>query len=307
MTNMDNNKPKNLTVYSDERYALGMEDGRPYLTAGGRKLTLSCHPYEPCLYITDEDGRLTAVHNAFDPYSVVETFAEGGTVTSITGREYGAKDFCRMVEYAAGMVDVQIDYAERVLGPVGEEKAPLKERVERRSNDVLGPLPEYERIIENDPFFDIISRYPDCVVDYCLVGDLQACKGLDAHRTALAWACRKLFIDIDGEVIWDYELGKAAAREISAVELFAPVEKGAMNYRKAFLLPPYPNDYTDADFDKVNAALFPNGTDKIEVLKWSTGWSEYFDDGNEWWGTLCLTVYDKSLDRIAVILASATD
>lgn len=57
----------------------------------------------------------------------------------------------------------------------------------------------------------------------------------------------------------------------------------------------------------MNAALFPNGTDQLEVYEWTTDWSDYFDEGHEWWGTLCLTVYDKSLDRFVVIMASATD
>ena len=63
----------------------------------------------------------------------------------------------------------------------------------------------------------------------------------------------------------------------------------------------------DSDFDRVNAALFPNGTDGLEIYEWTTDWSEFFDDGHEWWGALCFTVYDKTLDRFAVIMASATD
>ena len=43
------------------------------------------------------------------------------------------------------------------------------------------------------------------------------------------------------------------------------------------------------------------------MYEWTTDWSDYFDEGREWWGTLCLTVYDKTLGRFAVILASATD
>ena len=62
-----------------------------------------------------------------------------------------------------------------------------------------------------------------------------------------------------------------------------------------------------ADFDRLNAALFPEGTEGLEVYEWTTDWSEYFDEGREWWGTLCLTVYDKGMDRFVVILASATD
>lgn len=107
---------KTTVVYRDARYVLGMEEGYPYLVADGRKYRLTCHPYEPCLYITDENGFMAVVHNAFDPDCVLSSFEEGKTVESITGRVYNAYDFCRMVEYAAGMVNGQIDDAERVFG-----------------------------------------------------------------------------------------------------------------------------------------------------------------------------------------------
>jgi len=58
---------------------------------------------------------------------------------------------------------------------------------------------------------------------------------------------------------------------------------------------------------KRNEALFPKGKEGLEVYEWTTDWTEYFDEGHEWWGTLCLTVYDKLLDRMVVIMASATD
>ena len=107
---------KAVVVYRDGRYTLGQQNDRPYLIANGKRLTLTCHPYEPCLYITEEDGCKTAVHNAFDPFDVLDAFSRGETITSITGREYDARDFCRMVEYAAGMADIGINDAETVLG-----------------------------------------------------------------------------------------------------------------------------------------------------------------------------------------------
>ena len=106
---------KAVVVYRDERYTLGQQNDYPYLIANGERLTLTCHPYEPCLYITDEDGCKTAVHYAFDPFDVLDTFSRGETIGSITGREYNARDFCRMVEYAAGMADIGINDAEAVL------------------------------------------------------------------------------------------------------------------------------------------------------------------------------------------------
>lgn len=300
---------KNAVVYRDRRYVLGWEEDDPYLSVDGRKYRLTCHPYEPCLYLTDEEGHLTAVHNAFDPDSVLQAFLQGETVTSITGMEYDANDFCRMAEYAAGRYDIGIDDAEQVFGGRPQTKKPLPEKRQKEASPHGGILrPESGSIIEKDPFFDLMARYPDCVVDYCLVKNGSAEHGYDAHWKALVWACCKLFIDVDGSVIWHYDVGKAGAKPIRPEELFAPADgEGGLNYRKAFLHPPYGPVYSDADFDTVNAVLFPRGTDGLEVYQWTTAWSEYFDDGHEWWGTLCLTVYDRNLDRFVIILASATD
>ena len=166
----------------------------------------------------------------------------------------------------------------------------------------------------DDVFYRLIAEYPDIVCDYCLLNaDNQNAKkngvfpfrGGDSHRLALACAARKLFED--GEE-WTYDIKGAKCRKLSGKALFAPVDSDRwLNYRKAFLCPPHGNSYTDADFERVNAVLFPGGTDELEIYRWSTDWSAYFDEGNEWWGSLCLTVYDKSLDRFVVIMASATD
>ena len=110
-----NKRRLNLAVYSDERFRLVIENGRVTLTAGDNKYLLSCHPYEPCLYITSVNGVKTYVRNAFDPDVVADIFANGGTVTSITGREYGPRDFCVMVEYAATLGGADIDGAEKVF------------------------------------------------------------------------------------------------------------------------------------------------------------------------------------------------
>ena len=61
------------------------------------------------------------------------------------------------------------------------------------------------------------------------------------------------------------------------------------------------------DFKKVNEVLFPNGTDALDIYEWTTDWSDFFDDGHEWYGACCWSVYDKTLDRYVVMLVSATD
>ena len=61
------------------------------------------------------------------------------------------------------------------------------------------------------------------------------------------------------------------------------------------------------DFKKVNEVLFPNGTDPLDIYEWTTDWSDFFDDGHEWYGACCWSVYDKALSRYVVMLVSATD
>lgn len=279
----------------NERYMFGEENGDICVIADGKRYILTCHPYEPCLYITDETGIKTTVHNAFDPAVVSECFREGKTITSISGMEYDKKDFCEMVEYAAGMGDVGIETAEEVF----------KDRPKKKNPE--NSLQKENNTEENYIFCPPIDRDTDCVVDYYIVKNEHLSDDYNSHWLALAIACGELFTD-DGEPVWQYSIGKAKAKKVDTCELFAPIEKSdRLNYKKAFLDPPYGCDYTEKDFDAVNENLFPNGTDGLAVYEWTTDWSDYFDDGHEWWGALCYTVYDKTLDRFCVILASATD
>lgn len=166
----------------------------------------------------------------------------------------------------------------------------------------------------DDVFYRLIAGYPDAVCDYCLIraGDpvAQAAgvfpyRGVESHRGALSCAARELFAD--GRK-YPYDLQKARCRKLRSKALFAPAASDEwLNYRRAFLSPPHGNSYTDSDFDRVNAALFPGGAEGLEIYRWTTDWSAYFDEGHEWWGALCLTVYDRALERFVVITASATD
>jgi hypothetical protein len=163
-------------------------------------------------------------------------------------------------------------------------------------------------------FYNIINEYPEIVCDYCLINsESRFAKaegvfpyiGVESHRRALSCTARELF---DDGKEWSFNLSGAKCKKLKSKALFAPIASDEwLNYRKAFLCPPHENNYTDADFERVNAVLFPGGAEGLEVYRWSTDWSEYFDEGHEWWGALCLTVYDKSLNRFVVIMASATD
>lgn len=77
-------------------------------------------------------------------------------------------------------------------------------------------------------------------------------------------------------------------------------------YWFAFLEPPYGVPYTTEDFMKLNQVLFPF-PDSLEVYAWNNEFSNYFDDGKEWWGTGCWSAYDPVTTIFVVIGASLTD
>ncbi len=305
-------------IYRDDHYELGRLNGVPYLRVDGRRFVLSSHPYEPCLYIAEGNGLIqTSVHNAFDPLHVLEAFRAGRTVTSITGFEYDARDFCRMVAYASGRGNININEAEETFGnrskgrdnrdglPTGQDS-----RKDFGPEGREQPLGRMDRgIVEDAGVSSVLSDYPDIVVDYCLVTCGQNVQGYSAHRRALETASRMLLTDpMDAEASWHYDCGQAVGEQIDPEVLFIkPKDMRGVNYYGAFVFPPHGGRRSDMDFEHVNRALFSKGTSGLEVYEWTTDWSDYFDDGHEWWGAVCYTVYDKLLERFVVIMASATD
>ena len=81
-----------------------------------------------------------------------------------------------------------------------------------------------------------------------------------------------------------------------------------MNYWLAFSGPPYGIPYSEEDFRKINDLLFPIPFRKdLEIFSWNDDFSNYFDDGKEWWGTALWSIYDKWMNRFVIIGASLTD
>ena len=196
--------------------------------------------------------------------------------------------------------------------------------------------------IANDPFYGLLKLYDDCVIDYCLLQCDTPYQGEESHRRALELSIQILQAREADYYELKYDIDQAKAIRIEAETLlYAPrllrrdyygnafydCEWECQNtgdkipYWYAFLEPPHgasfgyvknhryikKRDYEPEDFQKLNQVLFPNGSDTLEVYEWSTDWTNYFDDGHEWWGASCWTVYDTSLNRFVVIMASATD
>jgi len=199
--------------------------------------------------------------------------------------------------------------------------------------------------LTQDPFYQLIgNEYDRCVIDYCLIApDMPYC-GIRSHREAVLYAMLKIIerylvehraseerwtdAIADDFFPWSLDFRKAEAHRIDPEEfLYVPtitrkIKGGSTIYDRcdpdvdageqipywyAFLEPPQYFDATPEDFARLNDALFPNGAESLEVYEWTTDWSNYFDAGHEWWGTACWSAYDRSLDRFAVLFASATD
>lgn len=200
------------------------------------------------------------------------------------------------------------------------------------------------RELVNDPFYRLIEGYRNCVIDYCLIVDDVPHRGQRSHRDAILFAMLKVMerymeserrdaLRYGGEVpdapfSWSVDMEKARGHRIDPAELLSvpddlrrdrtgrwicdreppdPLKGEQIPYWYAFWLTPHISGYGPEDFRAVNAALFPLGTDGLEVYEWTTDWSDYFDDGREWWGTACWSVYDARMNRYAVILAATTD
>ena len=230
----------------------------------------------------DAAGRHILEH--YEEYSIGSATGSTAAYYVLTDTEY--KRYARMA-----LVNGHLNEADYKCLTTAQKKAPQKAQEQ-----------------EADSFFVLLAEYPDLSVDYCIVKREGRYLGYESHRTALKTAWRTPFAADEGVKPLQGNPALAAGKRITVGELFSSdYRDGELNYRRAFLYPPHGNRYTGKDFVRVNAALFPKGTDGLEVYAWTTDWSDYFDDGHEWWGALCLTVYDQALDRFVVITASATD
>ncbi len=181
-------------------------------------------------------------------------------------------------------------------------------------------------------------------VEYHLLCDDKPYEGMESHREALTCVfdhlvkmsieeieiARRDFGDglADRMHPWVYDIDKAEAvlldpedffycPEIVKVDYYGNVFYDAewkpdncgtsVPYWYALMEPVQGRRNKPEDFKKVNEALFPNGIHALDIFEWTTDWSDYFDDGHEWYGACCWSIYDRNMDRYAVLIVSATD
>jgi len=84
------------------------------------------------------------------------------------------------------------------------------------------------------------------------------------------------------------------------------------NFVNAFMEPPYSMQTGKTIKEKGEYLIdflnyFFSDFDELEIMKWSTDCSEFFNAGKEWWGTYFWTVYNPTKEWYVGICGSETD
>lgn len=163
------------------------------------------------------------------------------------------------------------------------------------------------------------GKYGRVCLDYVILYSDEEYIGMESHKKAVTEAFHVLNERFAScEINFDLSPDKMLGEKINLSDfLFSPssednkAEKSGSNnayipYWRAFLKPPHGTPYHISDFVDFNGILFPN-KDTVEVYQWNNDFSNYFDEGKEWWGTGFWTAYDLKTDIAVVIGASLTD
>lgn len=166
--------------------------------------------------------------------------------------------------------------------------------------------------------------YKRVCLDYVILHNNEEYDGLQTHKKAVfdAIAILNKRFSNDDSILFFIDNENMLVQKIS-IDEFLELPPDNYNVKKsksdrsfsikppipywfAFLEPPSTTPYTTDDFVKFNNILFPNKED-LEVYRWNDDFSNYFDEGKEWWGTGLWSVYDKSDDLLIIIGASLSD
>jgi len=171
-----------------------------------------------------------------------------------------------------------------------------------------------------------------CVFDFTVLTlDPTATPGEAEHRMAL----QMLFETINERArLWRRELAAkdsryakqhwpdltpdlAAARpQALTVEAVSELARDDGLLCRNFRDPPYGTQLQVADFHEWLQVLRLYPDERLQALDWAgdgdaephrSNWSNYFDDGKEWWGIWCLTLYNPRRRTLSALAASATD
>ena len=164
--------------------------------------------------------------------------------------------------------------------------------------------------ITDEAFEKVYKSYDDSVMEYFFMRSDEPYSGESSHRNAALFTMEILsgMCRAEDGIPLSYAPDMMKCKAVSPQEFFGDYDfPQKCRYYRAFIDPPFGSHYNTGDYRYINSLLFPKGVQDTEIYEWSSDWSEYFADGNEWWGCMYHTVYDRAMDRYVVIAASATD
>lgn len=277
------------------------------------KYYLDSYPYEPCLYMKLDNKIVIIIHNSFNIYEIVDVAKNNKKIKAITGKEYDIKGICELLLCTINcqVFDTDISYLEKKLN----NDISLNDKNENIVDEEINPISNdfYNiREISDDIFYKEYKKYNECVLDYCIIKSDLDYNDEVSHKWVVIFAMSKWAKVLKNKYNIDitFNINKMQASKLKAKDFFEisnDNKEDRKSYGYLFLNPPHGCSYNIKDFEYINNLLFPKGFDNLEIFEWSTNWSNYFDDGLEWWGARCISIYDKNMNRFVVIGASATD
>lgn len=182
-----------------------------------------------------------------------------------------------------------------------------------------------KEIKEHKAYELLKSKYEEIAIDYVILSTDGDYEGIETHKKAVIEAFGILNARNDAAGIdYKYELEPERMNAVSSSmeDLLQLPADGFYDSRTkenrafsipsptpywfAFLESPCGVPYLKSDFIAFNDVLFPN-KNCCEVYRWNDDFSDYFDEGKEWWGTGLWTVFDRTAKTVIVIGASLTD
>jgi hypothetical protein len=138
---------------------------------------------------------------------------------------------------------------------------------------------------------------------------------------------------VDPAISWDLEKAVATVlsrKEIHNLILVEDYERGPLAFYGSFREPPYRTEFKGGEleaqalFREWCQALGLEEQDDVVVINWVKGfkrewvnksdaipgresWSNYFNEGLEWWGVWCLTIWNPKRRTLSALIASTTD
>lgn len=176
-----------------------------------------------------------------------------------------------------------------------------------------------KELIEDKIYTTLAQKYDELLLDYVLLSFDEEYCGIESHKKAVIESISILNARerVGNNLIrprFFVKEERMHCMKYSTEDFFCDGNirnrktSSHMTYWRAFSKPPYGIPYSREDFHKINHSLFPvQFRSDLEIYSWNDDFSNYFDDGKEWWGTAFWSIYDKWMKRFIMIGASLTD